>query len=1282
MGKDKINVAAKEGKPQAKDCAAKKIVIAALAGLCFIGDGQESAAVEFAATSRTSDNEGGVNDVIKARVNNAVHKSIKGVATGFAANSLYNVVAGTKDDYHYKTEKVNADGTITTQYWKITLNVAKAGTAANIAWSEVTSAGADTVKLNLPNGQTKYMRYTYTAPSGYTNVTTRTNTTAEEPVTNKVFRVNNTVTVSGGTSDYSGTSYGSASANASSTTYGGAVYNTSANIKSDFVGSHITQTISGGTAKAGSDYTYASDDYDESSTGSASANADAYASASAGATAESNAYGGAVGGTSSMQDIKGNFVNNYVESNARGGYAKGGYAEAHAGDAHATAGNASDSNDDGSASAYATASASADASCSTTADTSAVAKAGGGAIYASNSVGNITGDFTGNYVHADAKGGTSIHGTSMEYSGSATVTAGSASASASKSYTLTHTSTYYEKDANGNYVYNDDGSRKQITEKEEYEVNLSTSASSSGNRDSHSDGGYYHYWKDGSSTYIYSISATADSSTSTSSSTSDDYSEYANATSYAYGGAIMYEGTDKYMGNITGNFTGNYALATAQGGSYQGGHNDTKSNYAKTYAYGGALYNNRGGYYYSRIGDITGSFTGNWAKAGCEAQGGAIYNGVQGSSSTGYEKKIGNIIGDFNSNYVTTRDGDGESSDSLAYGGAIFNGSKIGDITGNFTGNYVDTKLGTGLGGAIYNKGNYAQIGAIKGDFTGNYANSAKQVQGGAIYNNESARITSISGKFNDNYVTTSSEDTDTSKNAAQGGAIYNYQSYIDGITSSEFNNNHVFSKIGLAQGGAIYNVIYRSTGNIGNIGADFIGNYAISESAGAQGGAIFNDYYSRGSSSYGIGNITGNFTGNYVKGSSESSGGAIYNQNKIGTITGNFNLNHVESVNAAAKGGAIYNNNNSYSYISNITGSFTNNYASGKETSYGGAISNEYNIGTITGSFKDNYVKSTSGIAYGGGIYNNSTISGLNDGTYSGNYASGSTGAFGGAIYNTNSISNGIQNSTFTGNYVTTSSGDAQGGAIYNSAASYYNLNIKNTSFKDNYAKSTTGTAHGGAIYTVKDIVITADNAATEFSGNYVQSGSGAKEAEAIYMNGANVTLTAQNNGSIKFDDNINAASSSSYLYLQGNSTGNIFLNGQVKTARTILNGGNLTFGTDTFKTSSLDANGGVINLQDEKINNYNINYLYSSSYGTNWKLDVDLANKKADTLTINSGSGYVYIDKVDVTGVLEEDGSLIVQVIKNATNSSVQLRLNSSLTYRQLLKETELRKKMKSKL
>ncbi len=1084
MGKDKINVAAKEGKPQAKDCAAKKIVIAALAGLCFIGDGQESAAVEFAATSRTSDNEGGVNDVIKARVNNAVHKSIKGVATGFAANSLYNVVAGTKDDYHYKTEKVNADGTITTQYWKITLNVAKAGTAANIAWSEVTSAGADTVKLNLPNGQTKYMRYTYTAPSGYTNVTTRTNTTAEEPVTNKVFRVNNTVTVSGGTSDYSGTSYGSASANASSTTYGGAVYNTSANIKSDFVGSHITQTISGGTAKAGSDYTYASDDYDESSTGSASANADAYASASAGATAESNAYGGAVGGTSSMQDIKGNFVNNYVESNARGGYAKGGYAEAHAGDAHATAGNASDSNDDGSASAYATASASADASCSTTADTSAVAKAGGGAIYASNSVGNITGDFTGNYVHADAKGGTSIHGTSMEYSGSATVTAGSASASASKSYTLTHTSTYYEKDANGNYVYNDDGSRKQITEKEEYEVNLSTSASSSGNRDSHSDGGYYHYWKDGSSTYIYSISAIADSSTSTSSSTSDDYSEYANATSYAYGGAIMYEGTDKYMGNITGNFTGNYALATAQGGSYQGGHNDTKSNYAKTYAYGGALYNNLGGYYYSRIGDITGSFTGNWAKAGCEAQGGAIYNGVQGSSSTGYEKKIGNIIGDFNSNYVTTRDGDGESSDSLAYGGAIFNGSKIGDITGNFTGNYVDTKLGTGLGGAIYNKGNYVQIGAIKGDF---------------------------------------------------------------------------------------------------------IGNYAISESAGAQGGAIFNDYYSRGSSSYGIGNITGNFTGNYVKGSSESSGGAIYNQNKIGTITGNFNLNHVESVNAAAKGGAIY-NNNSYSYISNITGSFTNNYASGKETSYGGAISNEYNIGTITGSFKDNYVKSTSGIAYGGGIYNNSTISGLNDGTYSGNYASGSTGAFGGAIYNTNSISNGIQNSTFTGNYVTTSSGDAQGGAIYNSAASYYNLNIKNTSFKDNYAKSTTGTAHGGAIYTVKDIVITADNAATEFSGNYVQSGSGAKEAEAIYMNGANVTLTAQNNGSIKFDDNINAASSSSYLYLQGNSTGNIFLNGQVKTARTILNGGNLTFGTDTFKTSSLDANGGVINLQDEKINNYNI--------------------------------------------------------------------------------------------
>ena len=52
--------------------------------------------------------------------------------------------------------------------------------------------------------------------------------------------------------------------------------------------------------------------------------------------------------------------------------------------------------------------------------------------------------------------------------------------------------------------------------------------------------------------------------------------------------------------------------------------------------------------------------------------------------------------------------------------------------------------------------------------------------------------------------------------------------------------------------------------------------------------------------------------------------------------------------------------------------------------------------------------------------------------------------------------------------------------------------------------------------------------------------------------------------------------------------------LNGVVKNAEARLNYTNLTFGTNTFAdtTSRLYTNSGTVNLQDNEINNYNINY------------------------------------------------------------------------------------------
>ena len=144
--------------------------------------------------------------------------------------------------------------------------------------------------------------------------------------------------------------------------------------------------------------------------------------------------------------------------------------------------------------------------------------------------------------------------------------------------------------------------------------------------------------------------------------------------SSASGGAIYNDGGT--IGDITGDFIGNYAQVSGSNSS----------------AYGGAIFN-----YYGTIGDITGDFIGNYAQSNgtgpySSASGGAIYNYA-------YDKAtIGDIKGDFIGNYA-------QSDSYSAYGGAIFNNSydsSISDITGNFIGNYAKSTGDSAYGGAIY----------------------------------------------------------------------------------------------------------------------------------------------------------------------------------------------------------------------------------------------------------------------------------------------------------------------------------------------------------------------------------------------------------------------------------------------------------------------------------------------------------------------------------------------------------------------------------------------------
>ena len=390
----------------------------------------------------------------------------------------------------------------------------------------------------------------------------------------------------------------------------------------------------------------------------------------------------------------------------------------------------------------------------------------------------------------------------------------------------------------------------------------------------------------------------------------------------AAGGAI-FNAKNAVIGDITGDFIGNYATASGS-------------------AFGGAISN--GGEYNSlaTIGDITGDFIGNYAHGSgtvARATGGAIDN----------DGTIGNITGDFIGNYAS-------SDANYAGGGAIHNetNATIGNIIGNFIGNY-DTSRGSAYGGAIYNEN--ATIGNITGDFIGNYAfdrasgNSFLASTASGAIDNYAGTIGNISGNFIGNYV--SSE-----KRSVAGGAITNRWNGTIGDITGDFigNSARPLSLTDKASvGGAIHND-YSST--IGNISGDFIGNYATQ-----YGGAIYNGYGSV------IGDISGDFIGNTLSDKTIGAvGGAIANNGTIGHVTGNFISNSIVTTGNQAQGGALA----SAGDIKSITGNFIDNHISANLLAAGGALYGIFTNSDINGNFVNNSASASSadGYAIGGGIF------------------------------------------------------------------------------------------------------------------------------------------------------------------------------------------------------------------------------------------------------------------------------------------------------------------------
>lgn len=722
------------------------------------------------------------------------------------------------------------------------------------------------------------------------------------------------------------------------------------------------------------------------------------------------------------------------------------------------------------------------------------------------------------------------------------------------------------------------------------------------------------------------------------------------------------------IGNINGNFIGNYKTSTGAAIVNAGEIENINSNFignkvagnTQNYAGAAAIYNE------GVIQNITGSFIANSAENDSyryNGGGGAIIN----------NNIIGNITADFIGNYVDLANG-------YAYGGAILNSGLINNINGNFIGNYVKTEEYGNMGGAIYNDGGMIQT--ISGSFTKNSVESQENAAGGAIANSPYYGV-SLSLDARDGNLDVSQIKTGISK------------------INADFTENTVTSEGYEAKGGAIYN-----RDSIGEITGNFYKNSAVNiksvkpiiASIETYSEAAILDFYG-------------------------AKGGAIANESRIDRISGNFIENTAVS-NLNALGGAIYSNTatdammirfEDGNMISQISGmqnkplniensSFINNAAvmsMDGQTARGGAIASiETYEGILFDVKYDDLREGLSNYGYDvNGLSNNELID-LYIKICNTNYGE-SYGIYTSAAYKGNVLNPKISNAYFEGNKAATISDDARslalGGAIYSKMSGYaqtptygsispaivapdisyikddvVSMEITNSSFINNVAQSEKGTAQGGAIYSEGNLTINADNGVSLFRGNRVIDKE-KNDSNAIYMAStiymphystqgmansepviktAQLNLNARNNGVIQFDDKISGGAinpeyqqsaeehsetqpyqerliiitspfieipETAYdLNINGDKTGKVIFNNEVINANIKLDNTNVYLGTESNfdKSQSLTLNSGMLSLVNKSIGRMNIP-LFSLQGDTDIAVDVDLASKTMDRIT-----------------------------------------------------------------
>ena len=207
---------------------------------------------------------------------------------------------------------------LTTNAIAYTISTDDLGTSQNIKWQEVTGAGENTIKINLPEGVTKYFKYTYTSPTDRT-VYNSQQTTLSGSI-NADFVDSTATSIGGGLylkNDADNSVTGDFVNNYSVGGGGGLQIQPDtyvSEIKGDYVGNY-TEGYGGGIRNAQGKF--------DTVEGNFIGNSGVSNGAAGGGGFYSNREGASEEYTATY--IRGNFISNYLESKStENGYAKGG----------------------------------------------------------------------------------------------------------------------------------------------------------------------------------------------------------------------------------------------------------------------------------------------------------------------------------------------------------------------------------------------------------------------------------------------------------------------------------------------------------------------------------------------------------------------------------------------------------------------------------------------------------------------------------------------------------------------------------------------------------------------------------------------------------------------------------------------------------------------------------------------------------------------------------------------------------------------------------------------